>query len=92
MAVPALRLVPAPEEHVPVPAGLLQAALTNAGAIADDLEAGIDAVAQRVFLGNRAAALLELGRLHHRVEDFREAFEALAPAPNTTPRRPTRVA
>lgn len=91
MAAPALRVIDRLEEHVPVPAGLLESAITNAGAIADDLEAGIDAVAQRTFAGNRAAALNELGRLHQRVESLRDAFAALDPEPSQ-PGRPTSVA
>jgi antitoxin component HigA of HigAB toxin-antitoxin module len=91
MATPALRLVEPSEQHVPVPAGLLAAAIDNAGCMADDLAAGVDAVAQRIFADNRAAALNELGRLHHRVEAFRDAFAALDPHPSKPP-RPHRVA
>ena len=91
MATPALRLVEPIEEHVPVPAGLLETAVTNAGAIADDLSAGIEAVAQRIFAGNRAAALNELGRLHTRVESLAAAFAALDPD-SAKQRKPHRIA
>jgi hypothetical protein len=91
MNAPALRLVEPIDARVSVPASLLEQAVTDAGAIADDLTAGIDAVAQRIFAGNRAAALNELGRMHHRVEGFRASFDALDPDPSK-PTRPHRVA
>lgn len=86
----ALRLLPPTDDTVPVPAGLLREALDNAAALADDLFDGIDGVARRIYIGNRAAALNELGRLHHRVEDFADDFAALDPHPDRGPsnRRP----
>jgi hypothetical protein len=91
MASPALRLVEPSEQHVPVPAGLLAAAIDNAGCIADDLLAGIDAADHAVWAGSRAGALSELGRMAVRVERFRTAFAALDPDPSKPP-RPHRVA
>lgn len=69
-----------------VPAGLLADAIASAGTLADDLEQGVDAVAQRLFAGNRAAALNELGHLAVRIHDFRGAFAALDPI-GPSPRR-----
>jgi hypothetical protein len=86
-----LHLVDAAPATVEVPAALLAAAITNAGAIADDLEAGVDAIAQRLFAGSRAAAVNELGRMAVRIQSFRDDFAALDPSPST-PTRPRRVA
>lgn len=91
MAAPALRLVDDVEEHVPVPAGLLASAIDNAAHLADDLLAAIGAAEQRLFVGSRAGALNELGRMALRVESLRDAFTALDPTPHR-PGRPTRVA
>lgn len=91
MATPALRLVESIEATVAVPVALLESAVANAASIADDLDAGIDAIAFRLFAGSRAAAMNELGRMAVRIQSFRDDFAALDPSP-TKPRRPRRVA
>lgn len=87
----ALHLVPPFDQTVAVPAGLLAAAIANAGDLADDLLAGIEAVEHRLWVGSVAGAFNELGRMALRVEAFRTAFAALDPDPST-PTRPRRVA
>lgn len=91
-ARPQLHLVePAEVAVIAVPAGLLEDALTNAAAIADDLQAGLDAAERFAWSGSRAGVLNEIGRMSTRIDTFRDAFAALDPKP-TNPRRPTRVA
>lgn len=87
----ALHLVDPVEDLVPVPVGLLVDALADAADLADDLDDGLEAIAQRLFAGNRPAAFNEIGRMAVRVDRFRSRFTALDPRP-TKPTRPTRVA
>lgn len=90
MAGPALRLVEAAEECVPLPLSVLERAVADAESLADDLIAGLEAAEHRVWADSRAAAVNEINRLALRVERMRDDFAALTGEPSPT--KPRRVA
>lgn len=68
----------------------LEAAIDNVAALADDLDAGLDAIAGRLFADSRSAALNEVGRLSLRVQRLRDDYAQLIDP--TTPPAPRRLA
>lgn len=73
-----LHLVPAtePATTVVLTADLARA-IHNIAALADDLDAGIEAAVHRVWADSRAAAINELNRLGVRVQRLRDDYAAL---------------
>lgn len=68
----------------------LEAAIANVVTLADDLDAGLEAIAGRLFAGSRSAALNEIGRLSLRVQRLRDDYAELIDP--TTPPAPRRLA
>jgi ribosomal protein S11 len=85
---PALHLVPDVEPDTTVVlTAELEAAIDNIAALADDLEAGLDAVATRLWGDSRAAAINELNRMQLRIQRLRDDYAALTGRGPTKPRR-----
>lgn len=63
-------------------------AAMDAKALADDLENVLGAIEQRMWAGNRAGAVNEIGRAYHRIEELRDAFLELAGIADTAPTDP----
>lgn len=93
---PVLRVVRETSETVSLPRYRVVEAAMDAKALADDLERALGAIEQRMWAGNRAGAVNEIGRAHHRIEELRTAFLELAGIADSTPTDPpgaaTRVA
>jgi hypothetical protein len=83
-----LRLVGHPSPTVTIERHLVVGAAMDAKALADDLERALGAIEQRIFAGNRAAAVNEIGRAHVRVAELRESFMALAGIADRSPTEP----
>lgn len=81
-----------PAPTVTVARHLVVGAAMNAEALAQDLESALNAIEARLWAGNRAAAVNEIGRAHHRINELRDAFRELAGIADTTPTEPTRAA
>ena len=67
-----LHLVGRPSPTVTIERHLVVGAAMDAKALADDLEHALSAIEQRIFAGNRAGAVNEIGRAHLRVEELRQ--------------------
>lgn len=88
----ALRLIGRPSPTVTIERHLVVGAAMDAKALADDLESALGAIEQRLFAGNRAAAVNEIGRAHLRVAELRDSFLALAGIADRAPTEPSAVA
>ncbi len=87
----ALQLLPAVEDElVPVSRIALDRLVENIDSLADDLDAGLEAIASRIFAGSRPAAINEINRLGLRVARLRRDFEPIGGKP--TEPRPLRLA
>ena len=92
---PALTALPARSSTVTLPRYRVVEAAMDAKALADDLERALAAIEQRMWAGNRAGAVNEIGRAQLRIGQLREAFLELAGIADTAPTDPapaTRVA
>lgn len=87
-----LRLVGRPSPTVTIERHLVVGAAMDAKALADDLETALRAIEQRVFAGNRAAAINEIARALFRVTELRGSFLELAGLSDTTPTDPDTAA
>jgi hypothetical protein len=85
----ALRLVGRPFPTVTVERHLVVGAAMDAKALADDLESALNAIEQRLFAGNRAAAVNEIGRAHLRIDELRQSFLELAGIADHLPTEPS---
>jgi hypothetical protein len=92
MARPMLTVLPARSETVTLPRYRVVEAAMDAKALTDDLERALEAIAQRMWSGNRAAAVNEIGRAHLRIAEMRGAFLELAGLGETTPSDPSNAA
>lgn len=63
-------------------------AAMEATALADELTLALAAIEQRVWAGNRAGAVHEIGRAGYRIEQLRSAFTDLAGLSDTAPTDP----
>lgn len=90
---PRLRLLPGgPVQTVTVQRHLIVGAAMDAKALADDIESALEAIEARLWAGNRAAAVNEIGRAHLRVGQLRTAFLELAGIADRAPTEPTNAA
>lgn len=81
-----------PSPTVRVERHLVVGAAMNAEALAQDLESALTAIEARVWAGNRAAAVNEIGRAHYRIRQLREAFLELAGIADRSPSDPSSAA
>lgn len=89
---PALTVLPARSETVTLPRYRVVEAAMDAKALADDLEAALAVIEQRMWTNNRAAAVNEIGRAHIRIEQLRQAFLELAGIADRNPSDPATTA
>ena len=87
-----LHLVGRPSPTVTIERHLVVGAAMDAKALADDLEHALSAIEQRIFAGNRAGAVNEIGRAHLRVEELRQSFLDLAGIADRSPTEPNAAA
>lgn len=85
---PALTVLPPRSETVTLPRYRVVEAAMDAKALADDIDRALAAIEQRLFAGNRAGAINEMGRAHYRVSELRSAFLELAGLADSTPSDP----
>ena len=89
---PVLTVLPARSETVVIPRYRVVEAAMDAKALADDIDRALAAIEQRMWAGNRPAAINEIGRAHVRVAELREAFLELAGLADRTPSDPDTAA
>jgi len=89
---PVLTVLPARSDSVTLPRYRVVEAAMDAKALADDVERALLAIEQRLFAGNRAGAVNEVGRAHHRIGEMRTAFLELAGLADTAPTDPSTAA
>ena len=89
---PTLTVLPARSETVVLPRYRVVEAAMDAKALADDLERTLGVIEQRIFAGNRSAAVNEIGRAHVRIAEMRESFLELAGLGETSPTEPNTAA
>ena len=88
-----LRVLPGrPAPTVTIERHLVVGAAMDAKSLADDLEAALAAIEQRLWAGNRAGAVNEIGRAHVRIAQLRESFLDLAGIADSTPSDPSNAA
>lgn len=93
MPRPVLTVLPGrPAPTVTIERHLVVGAAMNAKALADDIERALRAIEQRIFAGNRAAAVNEVGRALLRVDELETAFLDLAGIADSTPSDPADTA
>lgn len=92
MPRPVLTVLPARSPTVTLPRYRVVEAAMDAKALADDIERGLHAIEQRVFAGNRAGAVNEIGRALFRVEQLRVSFLELAGLAESAPTDPANAA
>ena len=81
-----------PSPTVTIERHLVVGAAMNAEALAADIERALAAIEQRMWAGNRAGAVHEIGRAHHRIQELRGAFLDLAGIADRAPTEPTNAA
>jgi predicted metal-dependent TIM-barrel fold hydrolase len=89
MPRPELHLVGRRAPTVTVERHLVVGAAMNAKALADDIDHALAAIEARLWAGNRAAAVNEIGRAHHRIAELRQSFLDLAGIADRAPSDPT---
>lgn len=92
MARPLLTVLPPRSVTVTLPRYRVVEAAMDAKALADDLERALGAIEQRIFAGNRAGAVNEIGRALFRVAELRGSFLELAGLSDTAPTDPSSAA
>ena len=92
LMAPQLRLVGRPSPTVTIERHLVVGAAMDAKALADDIDRALAAIEQRMWAGNRPAAINEIARAHVRVAELRESFLALAGLADRTPSEPNTAA
>lgn len=90
--MPRPRIVRINSERVSLPRYLLVEAAMDAIAVTDDLTRALAAIEQRVWAGNRAAAIQELNRAAYRLEHSRGALAELAGIADSAPTEPPEAA
>lgn len=86
---PVLTVLPTRSETVTLPRYRVVEAAMDAKALADDVERALRAIEQRLFAGNRAGAVNEIGRAHLRIAELRSAFLELAGIADRAPSDPS---
>lgn len=85
-------VLPDRPQTVTVARFLVVEAAMDAESLAGDLERALMAIEQRMWAGNRAGAVNEIGRARHRIDELRQSFLDLAGIADTTPSDPADAA
>lgn len=83
-----LRVVRSTSENVSLPRYLVVETAMEAMASADEVVLSLASVEQRIWAGNRAAAMNELNRAGFRLEQMRDALADLAGIADRAPTEP----
>lgn len=86
--MPRLRVIRANSEDISLPRYLVVETAIEATAAADEIALSIAAIEQRIWSGDRAAAINELNRAGYRVEQMRGALAELAGLADRAPTEP----
>ena len=82
------RVVRLSSVEVTLPKYLVVEAAMDAESLAAELEQTLDLITDRIFSGNRAGAVDAIGRAHHRIDELRGSFLALAGIADLSPTEP----
>lgn len=91
--MPAVRLLDRrSHDYIALPRDAVVRPAMDAQALALELERALEIATQRIFAGNRAAALNEIGRARFRVEELRATWHDLAGLAESEPACPDGIA